>query len=221
MSKTKQLLEGNKFNQLTVIKLDHTEKYIYPNGVVSNQEYYLCRCDCGKESVVLKSNLKKNHTKSCGCLSKKSASLRFTTHNLQNARLCHVFYSMRRTCLNKNYKNYCGRGIIICNEWKDNIVNFYNWAMANGYSDDLTIDRIDVNGNYDPSNCRWTTMKVQQRNRRNNRLITFNGETKCVTEWAKELRFNPPILFKRLTKGWSIERALTEKVKIYNKKVMI
>ena len=105
-------------------------------------------------------------------------------------RIHSIWLNMKARCNNPNrpkYPRYGGRGIKICNEWLESYENFRDWAMANGYRDDLSIDRIDVNGNYEPNNCRWTDMKTQQRNRRNNHLVTFNNETKCITEWAEIL----------------------------------
>ena len=106
------------------------------------------------------------------------------------------------------YKHYGARGIVVCDEWKNNFEPFYDWAMTNGYEENLTIDRIDTNGNYEPSNCRWATMKEQSNNRRNNRTLTYNGQCKNVTQWAEEKGINPRTLSTRLGRGWSIERAL-------------
>lgn len=88
----------------------------------------------------------------------------------------------------KSYKHYGGRGITVCEEWRNSFEAFYEWAMANGYSDSLTLDRIDVNGNYEPSNCRWATMKEQNNNKRNNRNITYKGETHTLAQWIEILK---------------------------------
>lgn len=106
----------------------------------------------------------------------------------KDKRLYKIWDSMKERCLNKNNKDYVRyglRNIEICTEWLQNFVSFYNWAIANGYQDNLTIDRIDNNGNYEPNNCRWVEQKTQQRNKRSNKLITYNNETHCISEWAE------------------------------------
>lgn len=129
---------------------------------------------------------------------------------------------MRRRCYNEkdhNYKNYGGRGIKICDEWLNDFETFYKWALENGYKKELTIDRIDVNGNYEPSNCRWITMKEQQRNRRTNVRITFNGVTKTQVEWAEELGITGSTIRDRINKGLPLEKVLTsERLKCENRK---
>ena len=148
---------------------------------------------------------------SCGCLKKISQS---KTHGLSNSRIFHVWTGMKERCYNKNYpkyKLYGARGIVVCDEWKDDFMTFYNWAMDNGYKEGLTIDRIDVNGNYDPSNCRWTDIKTQNRNRRNTPYYTINNETKSLAEWCKILNLKYGTVYARL--HWPIERALGLEVK--------
>jgi hypothetical protein len=111
------------------------------------------------------------------------------------------------TTTNKDYERYGGRGITVCEEWK-NFSTFYEWAMANGYQDNLTIDRIDNDGNYEPSNCRWTTQKEQQNNRRNNHLITHNGETHTIAEWSRNKGFGKWVIGSRLRGGWDVGAAI-------------
>ena len=110
----------------------------------------------------------------------------------------------------KNYNNYGKRNIRVCDTWLNDFINFYNWSMNNGYKNNLTIDRINVNGNYEPNNCRWAEQKIQQRNKRSNKLITYNGETHCISEWAEILGFSTACFFYRV-KHW------TDKDKIFNK----
>ena len=121
---------------------------------------------------------------------------------------------MKKRCYNEptdNYYLYGGRGIEICPEWKEDFQTFYDWAINNGYDETLTIDRIDSNDMYSPENCRWSDNTEQQRNKRNNRLITFNGETHCLAEWAEITGINRSTISDRIDKyDWPIERALTE-----------
>ena len=120
---------------------------------------------------------------------------------------------MKERCYNpnnKNFQHYGGRGITVCNEWH-NFLLFYNWAMTNGYSDNLTIDRIDVNGNYEPSNCRWVTMSEQANNKRNNRLLTYNGKTQTMTQWANEMKTRDTTIFGRLKRGNMTENEVLSK----------
>lgn len=117
-----------------------------------------------------------------------------------------------KRCFNENhqsYPHYGGRGITVCEEWRDNFQAFYDWAMANGYSDNLTIDRKDNDGNYEPSNCRWATNKEQANNKRNNRIITFEGETHDVTKWSEIKGIPRATIYTRLCRGWDIEKVLT------------
>lgn len=134
---------------------------------------------------------------------------------LGNKRLYGIWLNMRRRCADikdKSFSHYGGKGIIVCEEWRHNYKAFYDWAMANGYSDDLTIDRINNNRNYDPSNCRWATMKEQENNRSYNKLLTYNGKTQNIKQWAEELGINYKTLWNRLvTYKWSIEKAFNKR----------
>ena len=140
-------------------------------------------------------------------------------HGGKGTRLYGIWKSIRERCNTKTcriYKNYGGRGISICKEWDDFKV-FREWSLLNGYNDELTIDRIDVNGNYEPSNCRWATYKQQANNKRTNHNITYKGETKTLTEWADYTGIKVGTIWMRLKKGWSVDRALTEKVHVYDR----
>ena len=141
-------------------------------------------------------------------------------HSKCNTKLYFVYHKIKDRCYNPNergYKNYGGRGIVMCQEWLNDFMSFYNWAIESGYSEEskrgeYTIDRIDNDGNYEPSNCRWITIREQQKNKRNNRYITFNGETKTLTDWSLSLGFSDDTVRRRLKDGWSVERALTERL---------
>lgn len=189
-------LTGMKFGKWTVIEL--TDKGN------RKETRWLCKCDCGKIKSVDSACLRNGKTKSCGCSSGQYKSQNSTKIKNANQRLCRIFYEMRDRCLNSNlkcYKNYGGRGIKVCDEWldkKNGRVNFYNWAMKNGYRDDLTLDRINNNGNYEPSNCRWVTRKEQQNNRRNNRYITYKGETHTMKQWSEFLNISYSAFKQRL-----------------------
>lgn len=129
---------------------------------------------------------------------------------------------MKGRCYTKTdraYKDYGGRGITICDEWlgEKGFENFYKWSMANGYTDDLSIDRIDNNKGYSPDNCRWADEKTQCRNRRTNHLITFNGETKSMAEWSEITRIPYSTICRRIKLGWKVEDILTREVKGYGK----
>lgn len=136
-------------------------------------------------------------------------------HGLKHCRLYNTWCRIKSKCYNKNndhYKYYGKRGIKLCDEWLSDPVAFYNWSMENGYQDNLTIDRIDVNGNYEPNNCRWVDQKTQVRNRRNSRYITYKGETKTIMEWCEILNLKYRTVHKRIYKlNWSIEKALETK----------
>lgn len=135
-------------------------------------------------------------------------------HGLSKTRLHTIWHSMYCRChypQTNQYKNYGGRGIKICEEWEKDFVSFYNWAMDNGYNDNLTLDRINVNGNYEPSNCRWITRKEQGRNTTKNRFITYNGETKTLTEWSETYNINITTLSDRLKAGIPFGEAITKR----------
>lgn len=129
---------------------------------------------------------------------------------IKDERLYRIWYAMHRRCKSPNYteyKHYGKRGISVCNEWTS-FIPFCFWALSNGYKENLTLDRIDVNGNYDPSNCRWTTYEQQAINKREIRTLTYNNETLTIAEWGKKLNIDRHLISKRLSRGWSIQDAL-------------
>lgn len=212
MSSFKNLI-GSRFGRLTVVDL--ADDYVDPRG--RHRKRYKCVCDCGNEKIIIGESLSRGLTLSCGCLQKERASDSRTTHGLTNSRLYHVWCGMKRRCNNpkeKHYSLYGGRGIKVCEEWMS-FENFYQWSMTHGYQDDVdrgvcTLDRIDVNGDYEPDNCRWATQQEQMNNVRYNRRITYNGETHTIAEWAREYDMPYQKLRQRISRyGYDIERALT------------
>ena len=194
-------LAGKKFNMLTVIERVKKEN--------SKQTFWLCECECGNKTITTSGHLKNGHTKSCGCLHKKVMQDMMTTHNLTNTKLFKIWRAIiDRTeyISNKKYKDYGGRGIKMCQEWRNDFKVFYEWAINNGYKEGLTIDRINVNGNYEPNNCRWATWKEQQNNRRNNHYITYKGETHTISQWSEILNVKQGTLLARVNK-YGIEKA--------------
>jgi hypothetical protein len=134
-------------------------------------------------------------------------------HGLRDTRLYHIWFGMKARCYNansENYKHYGGRGIKICDEWKNDFMKFYDWAIHNGYDDSLSIDRIDVNGNYTPDNCRWATAVEQAKNKRKEFVmtLTYKNKTMTIKEWSKHLNIKEKTIRKRLESGWSVEKTL-------------
>lgn len=212
MSKSTPLKSGQKFGRLTIISLHHiSNKFDGKRKRV--RYYYLCKCECGKEKVILKDNLGRL-TNSCGCISKQLAKKRLLKHGLCNTRLYDIWESMKQRCFYENsisYRNYGGRGITVCDEWKQSFIAFYKWATSNGYQENLTIDRINLDGDYEPTNCRFITMKEQGRNKRNNRVIEYRGESHCISEWAEKMKIKKTTLYQRLKNGWDVEKAFKYK----------
>lgn len=203
-------LTGQKFGRLTVIKRVENDK--------QGGACFLCLCDCGNETKVNGTKLRKNLTQSCGCLQRENMSKRTKTHGKTNTRIFKIWQGMIERCCSKNIHNfneYGGRGITVCNEWKNDFMTFYNWAIKNGYKDRLTIDRINVNGNYEPSNCRWATKKEQANNRRNNKLITYKGKTLNQKQWEEFLNLPYGTILRRLKAKWSIEKTMNTPIKRY------
>ena len=152
---------GKKFNYLTVIRISGKNKY--------NRPLYECKCDCGNTIITEATRVKMGVVKSCGCLQRKVAAERFKVHGLTNTRIYRIWASMISRCENPNnnrYYVYGLKGISVCDDWRNDFMSFYNWAINNGYSDDLSIGRIDNDKGYCPSNCRWATSKEQRANQR-------------------------------------------------------
>ena len=204
MGRTILDLVGKKYGRLVVIE------YAYRNP--RGKSMWKCKCDCGNTKVVLGTHLTSGHTTSCGCYNEEVIKGRNTTHGMSNTRLYNIWRVMLKRCNYENatnYEHYGAKGIRVCKEWYD-FETFRKWAMSHNYSDKLTIDRVDNNGDYSPENCRWVDMKTQLRNTTRNKLITFRGETHCMKDWSDILGINYRTLQQRInTYGWSIEKAIT------------
>jgi len=213
-------LTGKRYGKLTVLK--RSENHVSANGIQHRR--WLCKCDCGKEVIVDGEYLKNGDTKSCGCLRAYSGvgnpNYRHGALVGQQTRLYRIWSNMKQRCnnpLNPYYQKYGGRGIDVCDEWQSDFPTFAKWAKDNGYTDDLTIDRIDVNKGYSPENCRFASMDIQANNTTRNHHIAFNGQTKTMSEWANEFGIKYSTLRSRINLlGWDIERALTTPQRTYS-----
>lgn len=176
-------ITGQKFGRLTVLGIDEDRS--------QHKKYWICQCDCGNVKSVRSDSLKCGAIVSCGCKKKEQDEVNLTKHYdhlMSGTRIYETWQGMKGRCYNKHdarYNNYGGRGITVCDEWKEDFNAFYNWSLENGYSDNLTIDRINVDGNYEPDNCRWTDLKTQCNNRTTNINITIGNSTKTLTEWCE------------------------------------
>lgn len=170
-------LTGARFGALTAVSRI---------GRINKQTYWRLICDCGNEHSASLGNLRSGQVSSCGCQRGEVRRKQLITHGYSKTRLHNIWCGMRNRCNLPSvncYDQYGGRGITVCTEW-NSFPAFRAWALANGYSDELTIDRWpDKNGNYEPSNCRWATPAQQARNRRSSRMLTINGESKALAEW--------------------------------------
>lgn len=202
-------LTGRQFGRWTVL-----EYAGYSNGVM-----WLCQCECGKRKEIRSDRLRYGRSTSCGCyrteVTLKETIKKNTKHGMYNTRLYHIWQGMKqrcsRTCPEHEYNNYYGRGIRVCLEWENDFETFMKWAIDNGYGEGLTIDRIDVNGNYEPKNCQWASPIEQARNKRNTLMIKYRGEERSLPEWAEILGVNYSTLGARLRRGMSVEEAFNKK----------
>jgi hypothetical protein len=188
-------LTGKRYGKLAIIKLAYIKNY---------RSFWECKCDCGNICIVNSHNLGK-HTNSCGCIALERIKNLNRKHDGRKSRLYNIWCAMKERTENQNnpaYKDYGGRGITICFVWKNDFTIFRDWAVANGYKDNLTIDRRDNNGNYEPKNCRWADRKTQNRNRRTTKYIEYNGEKHCIQDWSILLGGSHGLVSRRLKKGW-------------------
>lgn len=202
-------ISNQKFGRLTVI--EKSQK-------ICGKTAWKCICDCGNITYVTTSNLTCNRIRSCGCIKQEILMKRNITHNQRHTKLYEVWKSIKQRCYNPKhhaYKNWGGRGIKVCDEWKENFQAFYDWSYSNGYKeecqksekDKLTIDRINNDGDYCPSNCRWVNRTTQSRNKRVNKKIIYKNEEHCLVEWCEILNLYYQTINARLRRGWSIEKS--------------
>lgn len=217
MPKAKDLTKY-KFGRLTPVRRVEN---------VGKVTVWLCICDCGNYKKIRYPDLMSGRTVSCGCKHKENLLKRNLKHGMattnNRSRLYRIWAGMKSRCTNKNathYDRYGGRGITVCKEWLNDFETFRDWALANGYKENLSIDRIDNNGNYEPGNCKWVTDKGQGRNRSTNALYTINRTEKSLAEWCENYNISYKTVRSRLDEGWDIEKALTEPIQTkYRKKV--
>lgn len=200
-----------KIKDRTAIKYGRLQPLRIDSNSEKGKIKWICKCDCGNEISVLGTSLG-NDTNSCGCLKKELTAKRLTTHGLSNTRTYNAWWAMKLRCYypsSRHYYRYGGKGITICDSWNEKFENFLK-DMGKCPSNKHSIDRIDSTGNYEPSNCYWATPVQQSQNISTNLNITWNGETKCVSQWERDLGLPLHFLQQRITRrGWTIEKAFT------------
>lgn len=196
-------ISGEKYGRLTAIKRLPKEN--------DEKTKWLCKCDCGEVSEVNLSDLRAGKTKSCGCFRRELTSKMRESHKKTDTRLYSIWSSMKTRCYNpksESYPDYGGRGIKVCDKWKENFEEFYHWANKNGYREHLTLDRIENDENYCPENCRWATGLQQGRNKRNNIIIKINNSERLLLEWCEIFGIRYDIVYGRIRWGWNPIKAL-------------
>ena len=202
-------LIGQVFGRLTVVSR---------NGSCGGHACWLCRCFCGNEKTVIAGHLKSGHTTSCGCVRREVASQRAsqaTTHAMSKSSEFNIWVRMKQRCHNPKsaaFENYGARGIRVCDRWRYSFELFFA-DMGTRPSSAHSLDRIDNNGNYEPSNCRWATAREQARNSRTAIRITYKGESRLLIEWAEDLGVEPATLRERMRRGWSSTRVIEQPVR--------
>ena len=227
MRKYDKDLVGQVFGRLTVI--GRAPDRISKRG--DARHYWTCQCSCGNVVERRDDGLLRGTSVSCGC-SRKERMSTFMKERMagkviygdSRERIHNIWYLMKYRCEDKtspSYDRYGGRGIYVCEEWSDGIDGYFRfkeWSLANGYSEDLTLDRIDNDSGYSPDNCRWVDMYIQGNNKRTNRMVEYAGRTQTLSEWSRELGINMKVLHRRLDElGWDVNRAFTQPVRNVNK----
>lgn len=208
---------GKKYSNWTVLDYSHfDERTYYCNNrkkVRKSKDHFLkVVCKCGVVKNVRPYQLRAGKSKGCGCEGNHTKTQFVRTHGKTNTRIYRIYCGMKERCYSKNnkdYQKYGGRGITICDEWLNDFETFYEWAQSNGYSDDYSIDRIDNNESYKPSNCRWTDAKKQSNNRRSSIFLEFKNQKYTITEWSRILNVKADTLHRRKRNGWTDEEVIT------------
>lgn len=204
MTKPLKISTGERYGRLAIqCEVEKKQK---------RRRRFQCLCDCGNIVCVNLEHLRSGKTKSCGCFQKENREVANLRHGLYGSPLYILWHSMKQRCENqkaKGYADYGGRGIKICQEWQEVSV-FCKWASKKGFKQGLSIERIDVNGDYSPLNCTFIPKREQAKNTRKNRFITYKGETMIISDWAKRIGLSCGGLKSRLDLGWAVGRALTE-----------
>jgi hypothetical protein len=215
MQLKKNATKGVRFKDLTGMRFGKLVAVEPFKKSWCSKYFWKCECDCGKEISCLGSNLLRGNTSSCGCYKDEKIGDLRRSHGLPNTRIFKIWAGIRKRCNNPKcaaYKDYGGRGIKICERW-DKFENFYE-DMKDGYADNLSLDRFpNVNGDYEPGNCRWATTAEQNRNRRTNVIVEYNGVSKTLTEWQMVTGIRYSTISNRIKQGWSVEDALSIKTK--------
>lgn len=200
-------ITGQRFGKLVVLKVAYKDK--------RHECHWLCKCDCGSETTTTGNRLRSGKTKSCGCIQKAMRDAgNHKSHGMTKSRLYYEWCNMKSRCDNQGnimFKNYGGRGIKYCDAWKK-FEGFRDWALNHGYNDTLTLERLDVNKNYEPDNCEWIPIEKQYLNRTDSHFLTAFGKTQTIKEWADETGLKYDTIHARIKYyGWSIEDALSVK----------
>lgn len=205
MSASRDLI-GKRFGNLVVTRKLKVNSH--------RETEWLCICDCGNEYISTSNRLTTGKTTQCRECSFKQIAVSNTKHGCEPKRLWQTYQNMKTRCNNENYilySRYGGRGIKVCDEWERSFSSFKEWAFKSGYSDELTLDRIDNDKGYSPENCKWSTVREQANNRHTNRILVLNGVSDTMANWSRKINIPYWVIQERLDrKGWSEERALTE-----------
>lgn len=192
-------LSGLRVGNFVVLNLHHSDEY--------RHKFYQCKCDCGTVFVKRDDMIKNAKHKACNNCKRKRNDM--VKHNKSNTKLYRIYYGMKQRCNNpsaREYHNYGGRGIKVCDEWENDFSSFYNWSIGNGYTIGLQLDRINNDENYEPNNCRWVTPIINSNNKRTCVYFEYNGKKLSINQWSRELGINKNTLWRYLrVKKYDIE----------------
>lgn len=203
-------MTNKRFGRLVVIKPDKKNRH--------GDLYWLCKCDCGNIKSINGTKLRNGWTRSCGCLQKDWASEKFSSHKMSDSSLYRIWENMKTRCYNpksNRFYRYGGRGIKVCDEWLD-FNNFVEWALSNGYEEGLSIERKNINQNYEPNNCCWIPLKNQTQNRSNTVWITYQNQTMCMAEFSRIMKVSVNVIRNRIKKGMTGDQMAKEFLNVIN-----